>query len=545
MAGPEHRLWTGGPISRRRFAAGSLIGVTGVAALAAGCSGGSNSGSSSPGNSTRTGSGGATATPKRGGTLTVDAGGGGPIPAVIIFGFNPQNVYIQNTVWDSLIDIGADFKPENRLADTFEMNADYSAVHIKLKQGVVFHDGRPLVADDVAYSIDFFSNKKATGQLKQPLSGGIKDVKVVDSLTLDVTFNGPRPTMVDTFALMSVVDKNTIASVSDFKTMNGTGPFQFVSYTPNQSYVLKRNEHYWEQGKPYLDELKGTPYPDDNARELAVRTGELMHSTATTYKMAADLKGASGVQLVDGGSGGTSILGLTVDQAPFTDPRVRQAVSFALNRDRMAQTWGHGLTQGAILPWPVGSPGYFKEDAALVSYQPDKAKQLLSQAGASGAAVTITVPAGQPLADLAVYAQNDLNTVGFSCQLKPIDNNIGLQQLRSRTFPTNAWMGTHGFGDYSQPGTMVTTAQQFIVPNASHYNPPGYEQLVAQLAANAAGTPQETQLIHQWNKEFLEDPWLEPLVYNEGHRAMSSKLNGDVGKAGGRGIFRPADWWLS
>jgi peptide/nickel transport system substrate-binding protein len=224
-----------------------------------------------------------------------------PSPDALVYAFNGTNWYLRWGIWDNLVIQGADNRPQPRLAEVFEMKPDYTGVHIKLRPGLTFHNGRKLTAEDVRFSVDAFRADKINSQLKNP-GLMIGEIKISDELTLDMTFKSPRPYMDDYFALLPIVDKDTLDQATQMKVLNGAGPFKFVSYTPNQGYVLEHNPNYWDSGKPYLDRLQGKIYTDDDARTLALQTGELMHTNQVTYAMAKKLKSAKDVTVLDGAS---------------------------------------------------------------------------------------------------------------------------------------------------------------------------------------------------------------------------------------------------
>ncbi len=539
-------------VGRRRLLRGAALGAAGLAGAALiGC--GEDDDDPTPAATAGGGGGGSTAsatpTPaasdiKRGGTLLVDSGE--PNPNVLLFGFNVRNRPIQHTVWEQLIGLTPDFQIDNRLAETFELNADSSALHVVLREGVTFHDGRPLTADDVAYSVDFFSNAESSGQLKGPLSQGIAEVKVVDDRTIDFTFNGPRPALVDMFGLTRIVDRNTAAQIPDMANLVGTGPFKFVSYTPDQGYRLERNENYWREGIPYLDAIEGKVYADDAARELALRSGELHWADAMPNAIVASLQNDSSVRVRSRGKAGMEHMGLVTTKPPFDDVRVRRAVMLAIDRQRLSDEWAEGIVAGTALPWPVESPAY-NEDQDFpvgVSYDPDAAAALLAEAGVAGTQITLQVGSGEDAVSLAQYVQDDLNAVGLQTELVILEPSVALAQLRSREIQSNAWIGVHGFANYAHPGSMMNAAQQYQVPNASGYESEAYSALLDRLQAVQLGSAEFDAGVREFNQLLLDEPWIVGLVASEEFRIMNSVVQGDEG--GNLSVVKSsfAEWWL-
>ncbi|MCK9486063.1 MAG: ABC transporter substrate-binding protein [Dehalococcoidia bacterium] len=543
-----------GHLSRRGLLKGGAIGAAGLAGAALiGC----GSDDDNPGATATSsgGGGGGTASPtptpqvsdiKRGGTLLVDSGE--PNPNVLNFGFNIRNRPIQHSVWEQLIGLTEDYQIRPVLAETFEANADSSAVHIVLRQGVEFHNGRPLTADDVAYSIDFFSNAESSGQLKGPLSQGISEVKVADNRTLDIIFNGPRPALADMFCLTRIVDRDTARNIPDMKDLVGTGPFKFTSYTPDVGYRLEANENYWQEGLPYLDAIEGKPYADVAARELAIRSGELHWADGMSYARVAALRSDANVKAVTRGKAGMNYLGLVVNKAPFDDVRVRRAASLAIDRQRLSDEFAEGVVAGTTLPWPPESPAYHADQdfPAGVAYDPDTAAALIEEAGAAGTQITIQAGAGdQEAATLGQYLQDDLNAVGLPTELVILEASVAVEQIRDRTVQSNAWLAVHGFANYAHPGSMVNAAQQYTVPNPSHFEDTDYEQLLDRMQSAALGSSELAEMVTEFNQRLTWDnAWILGLVSSEQYRVMHASLKGDEGGnlSVAKGAF--SEWWL-
>ena len=505
---------------RRRMITASASAGIGLAGLAiAGC-GDDDDEDSGNNDSPDTNSTPAVKTPKRGGTLIVDSGE--PAPDALVFAFNANNFYLRWAIWDTLIIQGADNRPRLALAEKFEMKPDFTGVNVKLRSGLTFHDGRALTAEDVRYSIELFRADTTTSQLKNP-GKLISDIKIVDPLTLDISFSARRPWMEDYFALLPIVDEKTVAQAAQMKTINGSGPFKFASYTPNQGYELVRNENYWDTGKPYLDKIQGRIYSDTQARILALQTGELMHASQITPEMVKALRSSKDVVVTDGGVGGSWYAGLVVDFPALKDTRVRQALTLAIDRKRIASEWGEGVIQPQVLPWPKESPAYIPEDEALLVYDPEKAKSLLKQAGAEG--ITIPMDIGQSREALAQFVQDDWKAIGINAQLNVGEYSAYLERFRTRKVNGGMFVSPFGFSDNMHPGTFFDFAQPVRIPNASHYQPDSYKNLLAKIAEIDPNSSEGKAVLREWNKLYLvDDPWMAPLAPNNTFFAMRKQV---------------------
>ncbi|MGE5596044.1 MAG: ABC transporter substrate-binding protein [Hyphomicrobiales bacterium] len=542
----DHRQLLGTRFGRRRMLTGSVAAGTGLAALAlTGCGDDDddddNSNDSNGSNQTQPA--GQTASPqasgpKRGGTLTVDAGE--PVPSALVFAFNPNNWYLRWAIWDGLIAQGDDNRPQLVLAEAFETKSDFTGVHIQLRSGLTFHDGRPLTAEDVRFSIEKFRADDTTSQLKPP-GKLITDIKISDPLTLDITYSSPRPYMEDYFALLPIIDEKTVDQATEMKVLNGAGPFKFVSYTPNQGYVLERNPNYWDQGKPYLDKIEGRIYSDEQAQTLALQSGELMHANNITPATLEAVKSNDKIVTGNAGVGGSWYAGLVVDFPALKDKRVRQALTFAIDRDRIANEWGEGAFKPQVLPWPEQSPAYIPEDEALLSYDPDRAKSLLKEAGAEG--FTLPMDIGQGRESIAQYVQDDWKAIGVDAQLNVSEFAAYQERFRQRKVEA-MFVATVGFSDYMYPASFFEFAQPVRVPNPSHYDTAEYKDLLSKLAMTDPRSDQGREYLRQWNRLYLvEDPWMVPLAPNLNFFAMQKNVQ--ALPTGARDAPPLSDWWIA
>ncbi len=518
---------------RRNFVVGGTA-ITAAAGLAlAGCGGSSGNKSSSNNGANNSGSaarpagspaaGGspvaASKAPKRGGTLVVDSTE--PAPDALVFAFNAANFYLRYGLWDQLIQRGEDNRPKPMLAETYEMKPDFTGAHIVLRQGLEFHNGRKLTAEDVRFSIELFRADKTVSQLKNA-GKLIKDITTVDDRTLDITFVAPRPIMDDYFALLPIVDKDTVDQAPQMKVINGSGPFKFVSYTPNQGYVMDRFANYWDTGKPYLDRIQGKIYADDQARTLALQTGELMHTNQSAYSTVKALRGNKDITITPGTNDGSYYAGLVVKYPLLSDVRVRKALALAVDRKRIAAEWGEGVIEAQALPWPKSSPAYIPEDEALAVYDPEQAKSLIKQAGAEGASLPLDI--GQGRQDLAQYAQDAWKVVGINAQINLSEYAAYLERFRNSKVET-VWVAPMGFSNTMHPSTFFDFAQPVRVPNPSFYQPDAYKALLSQITETDPTSARGKELLHQWNKLYLvDDPWVVPLSVNPSRYVMRSKV---------------------
>ncbi|WP_344069274.1 ABC transporter substrate-binding protein [Microbacterium sediminicola] len=281
-------------------------------------------------------------------------------------------------------------EPEMVLADSIVPNDDATEWTITLKPGITFQDGSPLDSADVLFSLRRIEENGFPGlSTMGPID--LANAQIVDDLTLTIPFTAPYSIFVE--GLADVFATRIVPEGYDPANPVGTGPFQYVSFTPGQESTFAKYDGYWQDGKPYLDELVIIDFADETAQINALQSGEVD---------LIDQLSAASVAAVESGGGNVVVsqtrgfvpLTMRVDEEPFSDVRVRQALRLLVDREAMNQQVYGGL--GAIGNDVFGAidPAY---DGAVPQREQDveEAKALLADAGYSDLQVDLyTAPVG-------------------------------------------------------------------------------------------------------------------------------------------------------
>jgi peptide/nickel transport system substrate-binding protein len=420
-------------LSRRGFLVAGMGAAAGIALAA--CGGGSSSSSSGAGvtSSGATPSGG---TPKRGGRLTIAYIGAGSSDSL-----NPTQACLNDitiaraaSIYDGLVsypDANGDIHP--MLAESLEPNKDGTVWDIRLRSGVTWHDGSALNADDVIYWLNYIANPKTGACLSflPSLFLDLKGMKKLDNLTVRLPLKLPMANLPAMFCQegQALIKRGT----TSFSKPVGTGPFEFVSWTPGQNTVMKRNANYWQNGLPYLDELEFVSIPDTTARINALLAGQVDGASGLPYAQAkAYLAQGSSSPINVLVTNGNNEVYFTLGTAhkPFSDVRVRQAFKYMINREEMLKTVNLGFGQVLNDLWGKGQTHY---DSSIPQrpYDPEKAKALLKQAGAENANVTITTAPFVP-------GQVEAATV-FAQQAQAAGVTINVRKVPASTYFSQGW----------------------------------------------------------------------------------------------------------
>ena len=326
-------------------------------------------------------------TPSRGGVLRLGIGdfdtGETLDPQVT------ETKFMQNLQWqlrNNLIEIeaGGGLKPE--LATSWEPNAELTVWTFKLREGVEFHNGKTMDADDVVFSINLHRGEQSTSQIKA-LAAVITDVKATAPDEVTITLNGPNAGFPPVLALtgMYIVP----ADDTDFDKGIGTGGYTLESFEPGVKSVVKRNPNYWKADSAHFDSVEMLAILDVNARTTALQTGQIDAMNAVDPTTAGLLAAMPGVDLIQTQGKVHYCFSMITTDPLFSDTRVRMAMKLAINRQDMVDKILGGY--GSIANDQPISSAYEYYDANLEqhSYDPEQAKSLLKAAGAEGLTTTL------------------------------------------------------------------------------------------------------------------------------------------------------------
>lgn len=294
-------------------------------------------------------------------------------------------------IFEGLVKADKDGNLVPAVAESYEISPDGTEYTFVLRDGVTFHNGESVTAEDVIYSLKRCSGKLTPGDPEVVVESAlsiISDVVKVDEKTVKVTLDEPNTELIGYFTC-SVIPED----YADQETAPvGTGPFRFESYTPLTSMVLTKNQNYYQEGKPYLDKVTFKISANTDAAFMELLGGAIDIFPYLTEEQAGQLAG--NYTIMEGNMNLVQAVFLNNGAEPFNDPLVRQALCYATDRqaviDMVAGGRGHVIGTNMF-------PGFAKYyDAGLETYyeyNTRKAKELLTQAGyPDGFSFTITVP---------------------------------------------------------------------------------------------------------------------------------------------------------
>jgi peptide/nickel transport system substrate-binding protein len=316
---------------------------------------------------------------------------------------------------------GAPFQLAPRLAESWTVK-DNSIWDFKLRQGVKHHDGTPLTAEDVKYSLDIYRQEKSP---RKANTVDIKDVEIVDPQTVRITTDGPRPGLMANLSLLLIFPKQARErmGVEEFgKKPVGTGPYKFVEFVRGQRLVLEANPDYY-RGRVQPNRLVLRPIADPATRVAELKTGGVQIIQAPALAQVKELQQDPNTEMKLLKGGRIIIYPFNTTKPPFDDPRVRKAVNHAVDREGILKNVLEGY--GELLHGPFASAwlGYDPE-LKLYPYDPALAKRLLAEAGhPNGFETTFSISSGAFLKDrdIAEVVASQLGEVGIKVRLAPTE----------------------------------------------------------------------------------------------------------------------------
>lgn len=389
--------------------------------------------------------------------------------------------------------------PTPRLATRWELAADGRSIKLWLRKGVTFHNGRPFTSKDVEASIRTYALDKWNGQMKST-AAAVTGFDHHDDHTITLRFSHPLGNIFDLLDTVPIIDQASIDQLATGEKYIGTGPFKVTKWEPNTSITFDRYDGYWQQGRPYLDGVDARIMTDPKAALAALRSGQVEFSNAVGYLDLQNLA-KRGIVRASAWHGAEQqiYVGANVAVKPLGDLKVRQAIAYALDRERITHDVLRGYGYPINVPWPTYSPAYDAHRNQTYTRDVGKAKQLLS-GYRQLPRLPLTYPNGSNESAAAAIIQSNLADIGINVDLQPVEAAQFTKLLIGAQFP-GLWHTTHSWAQYV-PSTLTVSAYPFNAEhNASHYNSQKYladANSAWNLPATNSGTrqPSRSALAH-------------------------------------------------
>jgi peptide/nickel transport system substrate-binding protein len=485
--------------------------------IAAACGGGNDSASTGTG----------------GGTATGEVAAGGNVRVALIQPTTaPNPLLVQDeggagllgSTGEFLSFSNSDLELEPKLAEKWEPNDDGSEWTFTIRQGVKFHSGATLVADDIVQTFEKLINPKGGSANAQSALGGVLspgNIEAPDDGTVVFHLDAPNgnfPTLVSSANYNAIIIPADLDPADWSKTFEGTGPFKLQSFTPKQGAKFVRNDAYWgDKANPDSMELKF--YDDEAPMVLGIQGDEVDFVEHFSVSGGKALLSDPNVQVIAIRTATHRQVHMRTDKDPFTDKRVRQAIALSIDRAALVDgLWEGKADLGNDSPF---APVYPATDTSVAQREQDieQAKQLLADAGASNITVELDTWNGFEIPDLAQLIKQNAAEIGVTINLKITD---AATYYGDGVFGKSRWldsvMGITDYGHRPVPNVYLTAAlsgdPKVGVWNSAHFKNDQYDSLVKQYVA-ALDEDSQKGVAKQIQELLLDEtPIIFPYFYN-------------------------------
>ncbi len=388
---------------------------------------------------------------------------------------------ISAKVFNGLVRFGEDLSIKSDIAESWSVSKDNRTYRFKFKKGVTFSNGREVTAGDFKYSFERILNPKTKSpntwvlskikgakEFMDGKSNTVQGIRVIDDPVLEITLKEPFAPFLGLLAMTAayVVPKESVEKWGeDFGThVSGTGPFNLEEWRHGRNLRLGAREDYFE-GKP---KIKGIIYriiPEDltavaefetgNLDAMGIPSAEFRHYTKST-KWKDKVVSHAGMN--------TYYLGMNCERPPLNNPILRQAISYAIDREKILKTIYEG--RGVLAKGPIPQLLIKRDERAGYTYDPEKAKELLRKAGyPDGFSIKIYITSDQEVLDVVEAVQHYLGKVGIDAKITQLEWSAYKEAI-NRGEPDAFWISW--WADYPDP-------ENFLFPlfHSSNWGPGG------------------------------------------------------------------------
>jgi peptide/nickel transport system substrate-binding protein len=378
--------------------------------------------------------------------------------------------------YESLVRYDQKYEVEPALATKWTAISP-TQVRFELRRDVKFQDGTPFTADDVLFSFDRIRQPQGTMQIYVT---GIREIKKVDSHTVDLMLEGPNPILLRNltdFRVMSRAwaEKNNTVRVQDYKAKEenyasrhvmGTGGFRITAWQPEQRITMQRYDDWWDKAQGNVKELVYTPIASESTRVAALLSGDVDLLTDIPTQDIARLRRDSKLKVLDGPEVRTIFLAPDVGsdelkyssvkgKNPFKDKRVRQALSLAIDREAIKQRTMSGLSIPAGILVAPGVNGHSPEIDVPTKVDVARAKQLMVEAGyPDGFEVRLSCPNNRYVNDEQICLAVSAMWARIGVKAPLVAENMATYSQKFQNFDTSVYMLGWGVATYDAQYTI-------------------------------------------------------------------------------------------
>jgi peptide/nickel transport system substrate-binding protein len=471
------------------------------------------------------------------------------------------NIYDCNKVFSGLLKSDENLEMVSDLADYWEISPDGKTYTFHLREGVKWHDGSDFTAEDVKFTYDLLKNQEWISVFSPSSEYKvIDDIQIIDDNTVKFSLSEGIVPFQQRFTLpilpKHLLDEQDLSKTEFWQSPVGTGPYKFVEWKKGEELTMVANHDYYGDA-PKIQQIKFVFVPDENARVILLKSGEV-DAIKVDARTKDTLDGELGITVVTAPSANWYGLSLPNDQLPFSIKEVRQAIAYAINKQQILDTIFYG--QGEIAYGPYREADWVYNPDIAYSYNPEKAKQLLADAGFSdsdgdgilekdGMKLEFNLVYSSSNAerkDIAIAVKTDLAEVGIG--VNPVGKSW--DEIDSDLFHSEAF--TVSWGSPFDPDDLNYKLWNSEYTDQGWWNPATYNNPEVDELLNEGRTTwnedKRKDIYQKIQETLVDDQPVIFLVFGDYIYALSDKLSGEKPRNGphgygSNGALTGELWW--
>lgn len=461
---------------------------------------------------------------------------------------------VTKQILEGLLEFDKDsFELQPGLAHDWEVSEDGLNYTFYLEEGVTFHDGSEFNAEAVKTNFERWADPEHEYAFTEDgyvyamygtMFGGykgdeghvIKEINVINDHEIEFVLNQPLGFFLQNLGMSYFGITSPQALEEHGSAINenpvGTGPFKFVSWSKDDTIILEKNEDYRKEGLPKLNQVIFQVIPDNAARLIALRSGEIDMMDGLNPDDAAAIETEEGIELLTRGENNFGYVGFHTQKPPLDQKEVRQAINYAIDKQAIADALYAGYATTAKNPLPPVYLG-FNDEVEGYAYDPDKARELLAEAGyEDGLEIELMMsPTARPYMPdpetVAQIVQSNLADIGIELTITSNEwaPYLELTEQGEHQMYIMGWSGTNGDPDYFLSSLLHSS--NIGASNNTFYDNPEVDALLDE-AKRAVDQEERAELYKEAQALISEDSPMVTLVHSTPVMAVSSNVKNYV-----------------
>jgi peptide/nickel transport system substrate-binding protein len=434
-----------------------------------------------------------------------------------------QAFWVSGQINETLFKYTEDSKIVPMLATGSKVSSDGLTWTFPIRKGVKFSNGQPMDAEDVVFSID--AARKSINW--EGFWEEIESVEAVTPSTVQIKTKLPLAAMLADLTHYSVgIVPNNYGGVSEKEFAEhpvGTGPFMFKSWKRGQAVTLVKNPDYWRAEQPLAEEVVFMDIPDESSRLAQFRSGDLDAISQPNWSALSGLEQAPELSVKNPGMANASFISLNLKEPQFKDPRIREAINLAVDREGLvsAASADYGEPAGSILPPTVL---YSDQNIEPTTQNIAKAKELVAEVAQSGVDPNFTLELESGAAAVEAEAQiiqQNLKEVGISVTLQPLDTSTLIERWLVGESEATLASNESGLPDPSE----YMSVSLVVIGKPNGADTESMESKVADANAQL-NADKRKELYYEVQEELAKELQLIPLIYKPTIWVIRSNISG-------------------